>query len=167
MATRTGTTSTTGTLTGGGATPIVGGHRGDGPGPEVMDASTLSGDSVVNSGGDDLGKIEAIMLDVTGGRIAYAVLSFGGFLGMGSKLFAIPWSALTLDASEKRFILDVPKERLENAPGFDKDHWPSMADTTWATQVHSYYNVRPYWDDELGSSRSSDPRTTTGYDENR
>ena len=166
MATRTDTTSTTGTLTGGGA-PIVGGHRGDGPGPEVMDAATLKGDSVVNSSGDDLGTIEAIMLDVTSGRIAYAVLSFGGFLGMGSKLFAIPWSALTLDASEKRFILDVPKERLENAPGFDKDHWPSMADTTWATQVHSYYNVRPYWDDEFGSSRSSDPRTTAGYDENR
>src|SRR5438552_15672242 len=145
MATRTGTTSTTGTLTGGGATPIVGGHRGDGPGPEVMDASTLSGDSVVNSGGDDLGKIEAIMLDVTGGRIAYAVLSFGGFLGMGSKLFAIPWSALTLDEDEKCFILEMDKARLENAPGLDKDRWPDMADPTWRNQVYDYYGADRHW----------------------
>ena len=168
MATRTSTTSTTGSATGSGAA-IVGADqtRSDGPGPEVMDADTLIGDSVVNGSGEDLGKIEAIMLDVTSGRIAYAVLSFGGFLGMGSKLFAIPWSALTLDAGEKRFVLDVPKDRLENAPGFDKDHWPSMADTTWAREVHSYYNVRPYWDDELGGSRSADPRTSQGYERTR
>ena len=77
---------------------------------------------------------------------------------IGSKLFAVPWSALTMDAAEKRFILDVPKERLENAPGFDKDHWPSMADPTWATELHTYYNVRPYWEDVLPEDR--DPRAT-------
>jgi len=163
MAIRNSTTSTTTTC----GAAIVGANRrsSDGPGPEVMDAATLKGNSVVNSSGEDLGNIEAIMLDVTSGKIAYAVLSFGGFLGMGSKLFAIPWSGLTLDTDEKRIILDVPKDRLENAPGFDKDHWPSMADNTWATEIHSYYNVRPYWDDELSSSR--DPRTTAGYEENR
>ena len=125
-----------------------------------MDAATLIGDAVVNARGDDLGKIEAIMLDVTSGRIAYAVLSFGGFLGMGSKLFAIPWSALTLDTDQKCFILDVPKERLDNAPGFDKDHWPQMADPTWASDLHSYYDVQPYWDDDLRAAR--DPRTSAG-----
>jgi sporulation protein YlmC with PRC-barrel domain len=119
-----------------------------GPGPEVMDASTLQGDNVVNAAGDDLGKIEAIMLDVTSGRIAYAVLSFGGFLGMGTKLFAIPWGALTLDAREHRFILDVSKEKLENVEGFDKDHWPSMTDQNWASELHTYYNVTPYWEDD-------------------
>src|ERR1700694_2752000 len=108
-------------------------HHSNGPGPDVMNAASLTGDDVVNAAGEDLGKIEAIMLDVTAGRIAYAVLSFGGFLGMGSKYFAIPWSAFTLDAGEKRFILGVSKDRLENAPGFDRDHWPSMADPTWAT----------------------------------
>ena len=119
-----------------------------GPGPEVMDAATLIGDKVVNAAGEGLGKIEAIMLDVTTGRIAYAVLSFGGFLGMGSKLFAIPWGALTLDAREHGFILDASKEKLENAEGFDKDHWPSMADANWASEIHSYYNVTPYWEDD-------------------
>jgi hypothetical protein len=125
-----------------------------------MDAGTLIGDAVVNASGEDLGKIEAIMLDVQSGRIAYAVLSFGGFLGMGTKLFALPWSALTLDASEKHFILNVAKERLKTAPGFDKDQWPSMADVRWATELHGYYKVAPYWDDDLGSAR--DPRTTAG-----
>jgi sporulation protein YlmC with PRC-barrel domain len=134
--------------------------QSNGPGPNVMDASTLKGDSVVNAAGDDLGEIEAIMLDVQSGRIAYAVLSFGGFLGMGTKLFAIPWSALTLDAEEKRFVLDVSKERLENAPGFDKDSWPSMADPAWATELHSYYQATPYWDDEPETPR--DARTTGG-----
>jgi sporulation protein YlmC with PRC-barrel domain len=129
-----------------GATIIKDGQKiSDGPGPEIMDAATLSGDDVVNAAGEDLGKIEAIMLDVASGRIAYAVLSFGGFLGMGTKFFAIPWAALTLDAVEKRFALDVPVEKLENAEGFDKDHWPSMADPVWATRLHSYYGVTPYW----------------------
>src|SRR5215467_2307516 len=123
-----------------------------------MDANTLIGDSVVNSSGEDLGNIEAIMLDVTSGKIAYVVLSFGGFLGMGSKLFAIPWSALTLDTDEKRFIMDVPNDRLENAPMFDKALSTYLFNNTSTTEIHSYYNVRPYWDDELSSSR--DPRTT-------
>jgi sporulation protein YlmC with PRC-barrel domain len=126
-----------------------------GPGPEIMDAKTLAGDTVVNAAGEDLGKIEAIMLDVASGRIAYAVLSFGGFLGMGTKLFALPWPALTLDAIEKRFILDASKEKLESAEGFDGDHWPAMADPAWATRIHSYYNVPPYWQQE---SADPDPR---------
>jgi|SRR5579864_7788506 sporulation protein YlmC with PRC-barrel domain len=129
-----------------------------GPGPEVMDAATLQGDKVVNAAGEDLGKIEAIMLDVASGRIAYAVLSFGGFLGMGTKLFAIPWGALTLDASEKRFVLDVIKGKLENAEGFDKDHWPSMADPTWASELHAYYEIAPYW--ELDEREFHEPRYT-------
>ena len=128
-------------------------HHSNGPGPDVMNAASLTGDDVVNAAGENLGKIEAIMLDVTSGRIAYAVLSFGGFLGMGGKLFAIPWSALVLDARHKRFVFDVSKERLEAAPGFDKDHWPSMADRAWATSVHDYYEVAPYWgDDPLSAS---------------
>jgi sporulation protein YlmC with PRC-barrel domain len=158
MVTRTNTTST-GVRKGGAA--IVGADRkaSTGPGPEVMDADTLIGDSVVNAAGEDLGDVKAIMLDVEDGRIAYAVLSFGGFLGMGNKLFAIPWSALTLDAGEKRFILDVAKDRLDNAPGFDKDHWPTMADADWATKLHEYYGVKPYWDDDL---TRADPRTSSG-----
>src|SRR3569833_1509195 len=119
-----------------------------GPGPVLMSADSLTGDSVVSTTGEDLGEIEAIMLDVPRGRVAYAVLSFGGFLGMGDKLFAIPWDALTLDAERECFILDVEKDRLKNAPGFDKDHWPAMADMQWASDIHSYYVSRPYWEQD-------------------
>jgi sporulation protein YlmC with PRC-barrel domain len=138
--------------------------RPAGPGPDIMDSDTLRGDAVVNVAGEDLGKIEAIMLDVQSGRIAYAVLSFGGFLGIGSKLFAIPWGALTLDAVEKRFILDTSREKLENAEGFDKDHWPSMADSGWAIRVHEYYNVRPYWSDAYMSVRERADATRPAAD---
>ncbi|HEU4622408.1 MAG TPA: PRC-barrel domain-containing protein [Burkholderiaceae bacterium] len=125
---------------------ILGGDiTNEGPGPEIMAADTLEGDEVVNHEGDSLGKIQDIMLDVSQGRIAYAVLSFGGVLGIGDKLFAVPWSALTLDADRKCFVLDVSKERLKDAPGFDKDRWPSMADPSWANDLHSYYGSRPYW----------------------
>src|SRR5215212_4983254 len=105
-----------------------------GPGPEVMAASDFEGEDVVNRQGETLGDIEEIMLDVRSGRIAYAVLSAGGFLGIGEKYFAIPWSALTLDTDRKCFILDVDKDRLLKAPGFDRDHWPSMADERWASE---------------------------------
>ena len=114
--------------------------------PKVLAADTLTGDKVVNHQKEDLGKIEHLMIDLTNGRVAYAVLSFGGFLGMGDKLFAIPWSALSVDTVEKQFILNVEKGLLERAPGFDKDHWPNMADRAWGTKVFTYYGAKPYWD---------------------
>ena len=117
-----------------------------GPGPEIMSASSFEGETVVNPQGETIGEIEEIMLDVRGGRIAYAVLAVGGFLGIAQKYFAIPWHAFTMDTDNHRFVLDVDKERLSKAPGFDKDHWPSMADETWALQVHTYYSMRPYWE---------------------
>ena len=112
---------------------------------KVLSADTLTGDRVVNRQNEDLGTIEHLMIDLENGRVAYAVLSFGGFLGMGDKLFAIPWSALTVDKFDKQFILNVDKALLEHAPGFDKDHWPNMADRAWGKEVFTYYGARPYW----------------------
>lgn len=114
-----------------------------GPGPALMGAKTLIGNDVHSHKGDDIGDIKDIMLDVRSGMVRYAVLAFGGFLGMGEKLFAVPWVALTLDTTNKRFVLNVEKERLANAPGFDKDKWPDMADPRWAKEIHSYYGVEP------------------------
>ncbi len=112
-----------------------------GPGPELMGAETLVGNDVCNLNGIDLGEIKEIMLDMRSGSVGYAVLSFGGFLGMGEKLFAVPWKALTLDTKNKRFVLDVKEDRLRQAPGFDKDKWPNMADQTWAQEIHNYYGT--------------------------
>jgi len=118
-----------------------------GPGPELMGANTLIGNDVYNQKDENLGDIKEIMLDMRTGRVSYAVLSFGGFLGMGEKLFAVPWSALTLDTQNKRFTLNVEKDRLESAPGFDQDSWPNMADPSWAKSIHDYYGTKPYADD--------------------
>jgi sporulation protein YlmC with PRC-barrel domain len=126
-------------------TAVVGGRPGKGPGPEVMAADTLEGDRVVNAAGETLGKIRDIMIDVPSGRVAYAVLSVGGLAGIGDKLFAIPWAALVLDADNHCFVLNVDKDRLKNAPGFDKEHWPSMADPRWASTIYEYYDTPPYW----------------------
>ena len=112
----------------------------------VSSASSLTGNVVRNLEGDTLGQIEELMVDLDDGRVTYAVLSFGGFLGIQEKLVAVPWDALTLDLEAHEFILDIEKGKLEGAPGFDKDSWPQMADRKWAQGIHEYYGHRPYWD---------------------
>jgi hypothetical protein len=105
----------------------------------LIKAGDLKDNKVKNRSNEDLGKIEELMIHMDSGRIAYAVLSFGGILGIGNKLFAIPWSALSFNRDRGEFILDVPKDRLENAPGFDKDNWPDMANPDWGENVHKFY----------------------------
>ncbi len=112
-----------------------------GPGPALMGAHTLIGEDVVNAQNENLGDIKEIMLDMQTGKVAYAVLSFGGVFGIGEKLFAVPWAALTLDTENKCFILNASKEQLKSAPGFDKDDWPDMNDATWVSSVNTFYNA--------------------------
>lgn len=112
----------------------------------VLSASTLIGDDVRNRAEEELGKIEDFMIDLDSGCIAYAVLSSGGFLGIGDKLFAVPWNALVVDTQKKCFILDVDKETLKSAPGFDKSSWPDMADESWGRGIHEFYGSQPYWE---------------------
>lgn len=126
----------------------------------VLSADTMKNDKVINADGEELGEIEEIMIDVNSGRVAYAVLSFGGFLGMGEKLFAIPWAALHLDRKRECFQLNVDTERLENAPGFDKNDWPEFADEAWATGIHDYYDYEPYWSTEPEAEAPSADRAT-------
>jgi sporulation protein YlmC with PRC-barrel domain len=116
---------------------IIAGHLGS----RVLSASTLNGDDVYNPNGDKLGSIKEIMLDIESGKVCYAVLSFGGFLSLGEKLFAVPWSALAIDTQNKRFVMDTDEERLKNAPGFDTDNWPNMADPTWEKSVNAYFGT--------------------------
>ena len=111
----------------------------------VFSANTLEGDRVRNPAGDDLGKIEEIMIDLDTGQIAYVVVSFGGFIGIGDKLFAVPWSAFAIDTREHEFILDVDRSALEKAPGFDKNNWPDMADDDFAMAIYTHYGQKPSW----------------------
>ncbi|MGH7571844.1 MAG: PRC-barrel domain-containing protein [Gemmatimonadota bacterium] len=111
----------------------------------VLSASTLKGDKVVNSQGEDLGKVEDFMLDLENGRIRHAILSFGGFLGMGDKLFAIPPETMRVDTKNKCLVLDLDRGRLENAPGFDKNNWPSTHEDDWQVEAYEFYGSTPYW----------------------
>lgn len=133
--------------------------------PQVLSATTMIGDKVVSPDGEDLGNLKELMIDMDEGRVNYAVLSFGGFLGLGDKLFAIPWEALTLDTGEHRFILNVDKDQLENAPGFDKDNWPGEAqyEAGWLLDVYNYYGYTPYW----MSESEHDPNRFTEQDQDR
>ena len=124
--------------------------------PHVLPSNTLVGDRVRNAEGEDLGTIEELMIELHSGRVVYVVLSFGGILGIGDKLFAIPWSALSLDPDDNQIVLDVKRESLENAPGFDKEQWPSMADRDWGEEIHNHYGYTPYW---LESSPQNQPVT--------
>jgi len=109
-------------------------------------ASSIIGTKVVNPKGDSLGDIKELAIDPRTGRVAYAVVSFGGFLSIGEKLFAIPFSAFAYNAEQNKYVLDVSKERLEAAPGFDSDRWPSMAEEQWNRDLHKYYDRSPYWE---------------------
>jgi sporulation protein YlmC with PRC-barrel domain len=114
---------------------------GKGPGPALMGSDTLIGESVINNEGLSLGDIKEIMLDMRTGQVAYAVLAFGGFFGLGEKLFAVPWQAMRLDTVQKCFVLDVDKDKLKSAPGFNSHSWPDMTDVEWMKQVHSFYGT--------------------------
>jgi len=117
---------------------------------------SILGAKVVNAEREDLGTIEDLVVDIRDNRLAYAILSFGGFLGMGDRHFAIPWEALAFDISQKTAVLDIDKDRLKNAPGFDRDKWPDMADAAWGAQVHRHYGLEPYWNDR-GSAIEQPP----------
>jgi PRC-barrel domain len=113
-----------------------------GQAPQRMGAGKLIGNAAVNRDADSPGEVRRITLDVAAGRIGHAVRSFGGFIGVGNKLFAVPWAALRLDTDNKRFVLDMPKSRLETAPAFDTGHAPDMADDAWQRDLHAYHGLR-------------------------
>ena len=119
--------------------------------PILFGARTFLGDEVYNQREDRLGTLKEFMLDLHSGRICYAVMTSGGFLGVGEKLFAIPWRALTLDPENARFVLDIAEERLMNSPGFDKRHWPDMTDAAWIQDINTFYGILPDTRAETGN----------------
>ena len=108
-------------------------------------ASDVIGANIYNDKTESLGKVDDLVLAGGESRISYAVLSYGGILGIGDKLFAVPWEALTVNTADHEFVLNVDKQVLENAPGFDKDNWPDMAEPGWGSEIHGHYGKKPYW----------------------
>jgi len=106
---------------------------------DLVKTSNVIGVEVKNKQGEDLGKIEEIILDKLSGETRYVVLSFGGILGLGDKLFALPWKSLSYSREKEAFEVNIPKERLKDAPGFNKDNWPDMAEPQWQQTISDYY----------------------------
>lgn len=108
--------------------------------PHTLSSSTLTGTKVQNLNGDKLGTIKDFMIDLETGQILYAVLSHGGFLGMGDDYFAVPMQAFKFSEKDGKVIkLDADEDTLENAPGFDKDNWPSTSSNDFTNRVYKHY----------------------------
>jgi sporulation protein YlmC with PRC-barrel domain len=116
-----------------------------GPDLRLVTASTLTGHKVFNRNGETLGEIADIVLDVPRGCIAYAVMGVGGFLGVGERRVALPFTALTLDAERQCFLMDASLAAFETAPAFDDSKWAATPELGWHEEVHRYYGARPYW----------------------
>src|SRR4030095_10226007 len=104
-------------------------------------ASALVNAPVRNTAGEDLGKIEDVVIDPQTGNIQYVILSFGGVLGINKKLFPIPWSSFSASRTRDYVLLDIPKDTLRRAPGFERGAWPDMADPGWQRRIDDYYGT--------------------------
>jgi sporulation protein YlmC with PRC-barrel domain len=126
--------------------------------PSVYKATEVIGMNVRNTKNESLGEIEDIVVDSSAGDIRYAVVSVGGFLGINERYIAVPWGAFDYDSSTHKLILNADKERVKQAPGFDKNNWPNFADQSWGGEIHRYYNEQPYWnrDRTMPPDRSTD-----------
>lgn len=105
-------------------------------------ASKIIGADVYDMQDRKIGDIKDVVIDPQRGSIDYAVLGFGGAMGVGTKYFAVPWKSLQANAEGKRYVLNVDKEALKNAPGFDKNNWPDMANQHWASDVERFWQGR-------------------------
>jgi sporulation protein YlmC with PRC-barrel domain len=117
---------------------------------KLLTSTSILGDEVMNPNGEHLGTIKDIMIDLHTGTIEYVIIEFGGFLGIiGEKYFALPYAMLKLNPKDQVFILDQSKDTLQNAPGFDKEHWPE-------TNTH-LYDSNAYWGGFMGANSGSVP----------
>jgi sporulation protein YlmC with PRC-barrel domain len=107
---------------------------------ELISAQKVKGTRIYNSAGEHLGDVETVMIDKAGGKIAYAVVIFGGFLGMGSSRYALPWQILRYDPTEQGYVIDVADDILRSTPVLQ-----DYADRMWGTQLHEHFRVPPYW----------------------
>lgn len=113
--------------------------------PSLIAAGKVNGTDVYNRAGESLGEIYDVMIDKRSGKIAYAIMSFGGFLGMGDRYHPLPWSTLTYDTKLGGYVVDLNREQLEAAPSYDANDSPIWGDRGYENRIHDYYRATPYW----------------------
>jgi hypothetical protein len=112
----------------------------------LISSDKVEGTAVYNRAGEKLGSIHTLMIDKTSGKVAYAVMSFGGFLGIGDRYHPLPWSVLDYETSQGGYVVDLDRSKLEGAPTYGTSETPNWSDRSWGQQVHDYYGTRPYWE---------------------
>ncbi|MCW8400082.1 PRC-barrel domain-containing protein [Legionella sp. PATHC038] len=105
----------------------------------IVKSGELTGSKVMNPAHESLGEIAEVVIDKQSGKVNYLVLDFGGFLGFGNKYFAVPWNLFLYDNKDDCFILNVEKQHLKDAPGFDKNHWPNFSAPEFKTTITGFY----------------------------
>jgi sporulation protein YlmC with PRC-barrel domain len=110
----------------------------------LISADRVEGTAIYNPAGEKLGYVQDVMLHKLTGRVAYAVVSVGGFLGLGETYHPIPWSLLSYDTEKNGYVLPVDRRRLEEARSFTADGMGDD-DTAWRSEVHAHYNAPAYW----------------------
>jgi hypothetical protein len=112
----------------------------------LISSDKVEGTAVYNRAGEKLGSIHTLMIDKRSGKVAYAVMSFGGFLGIGDRYHPLPWSVLDYETSQGGYVVDLDRSKLEGAPTYGTSETPNWGDRRWGQQVHDYYGTRPYWE---------------------
>ncbi|GJE59232.1 PRC-barrel domain-containing protein [Methylobacterium trifolii] len=111
----------------------------------LIASDRVIGTDVRRPSGARVGVIERLMLDKASGRVAYAVMSFGGFLGLGGDFYTLPWSVLRFEPSQDAYVVDITEEQLRDAPPRSPEGTDPAEDRAWEERVHRYYNAAPYW----------------------
>ena len=111
----------------------------------LIPADMVQGANVYNNAGESLGSIYDLMLDKKSGHVAYAIMSFGGFLGMGNSYHPLPWSILKYDSDKGGYVVNLDKRQLEGAPSYSAGATPAWGNRDYETNIHDYYGVSPYW----------------------
>lgn len=122
------------------------------PGFDLVSSQDMEGATVFDPRGEEIGEIDHLMIDRTSGRVRYAVMAFGGFLGLGHSHYPLPWSSLSFDSQRQAYIADITEQQLHDAPEFSDDSW---SDRDWEQRLHEHYHARPYWDEQQSGGQRS------------
>ena len=117
------------------------------PDRSYISSEDIHGTEVFGASGDNVGEIDHLIIDKVSGQVAYAVMSFGGFMGLGHSHYPIPWGALHYDTSVAGFRTNITEQQLRDAPEFSDDSWQ---DRDWETRTHQHYSAPAYWESRLG-----------------
>jgi hypothetical protein len=126
------------------------------PDLSMISSEDVEGTTVFDPVGNEIGEIDHLMIDKVSGQVRYAVMSFGGFMGLGHSHYPLPWSSLKYDKEREGYVTNVTEQQLKNAPEFSDDSW---VDRDWEARVHQHYSASPYWET---SAQSEQPPTKSG-----